>query len=94
MVQENSVRNLTKCAIIEDGAWTGWEESECKGGQTVEGYICGPGLRVRNRFCRRALGGKYCQDEEGNDMTYDVHFKSDTCWRGTCPGRNKILKMF
>ena len=90
MIQENSVRTLTRCAMIEAGAWTGWEDSEgCKGGQTVEGYLCGSGRQVRRRSCSRPLGGKYCQDEEGNDMTYDVHYKSVECWNRTCPGRKK-----
>ena len=46
MIQENSVRNLTKCAIIEDSAWTGWEDSECKGGHKVEGYLCGAAIAM------------------------------------------------
>ena len=28
MLQENSVRNITRCALIEDGAWSGWEDRE------------------------------------------------------------------
>ena len=88
MIQENSVRNLTRCAMIEDGAWAGWEDSEgCKGGQTVEGIQCGFGRQVRRRICRRTLGGKYCQDDEGNEMKHDVNYKSVECMRGTCPGK-------
>ena len=82
------MRNLTRCAMIEDGAWAGWEDSEgCKGGQTVGGIQCGFGRQVRRRTCRRTLGGKYCQDDEGKEMKHDDQYKSVECRRGTCPGK-------
>ena len=89
------MRNLTRCAVVEAGAWNSWEDSEgCKGGHSVEGHLCGFGRQVQTRTCRRSLGGKYCQDDEGNEMTHDIQFKSVECPIGICPGRKSIFEKF
>ena len=72
--------------------WKDIHQEGCRPMIKVEEYLCGKGFREQNKTCSRTLGGKYCQDEDGNDVAEDIIFRTDMCEANPCPGQVSRLQ--
>ena len=67
--------------------WGDWKnEKDCNPVETVEDYKCGSGYMEQKKRCDRTLGGKYCRDENGEDVREDILHQTIPCQAYKCPG--------
>ena len=95
ILRNNQGDSVVRCpdTPVRHGEWTDWEIIEdCKGIEKVgaSNLTCGDSRTIKRKDCQRSLGGKYCKNDQGEDVPENILVKTVRCQDRKCPGMVNI----